>query len=100
PEEIEWRLLKSVVKKRIKEESIAINLIYDQELARANFSQAGLAVSLSPQEASMLHISVIFTIILLFQIKSSLNKLRRKTTPILPDSSDFDIPDLYLTDVK
>ncbi|CAF4225036.1 unnamed protein product, partial [Rotaria sordida] len=63
-------------------ESIAIGLIYDQELARANFSQAGLAVSLSSQEA-----------------KSSLNKLRRKTTPILPDSSDFDIPDLYSTTI-
>ncbi|CAF3852425.1 unnamed protein product [Rotaria sp. Silwood1] len=82
PEEIEWRMFKSVVKKRIKEESIAIGLIYDQELARANFSQAGLAVSLSSQEA-----------------KSSLNKLRRKTTPILPDSSDFDIPDLYSTTI-
>ena len=65
-EEIECRMFKSVVKKRIIEESISIGLIYDQELTRANFSQAGLTVSLSAQEASMLHLSVIYIIILFF----------------------------------
>jgi hypothetical protein len=55
-------MFKSVVKKRIIEESSPIGLIYDQELARANFSQSGPAISLSSQEASMLHLSMTFAV--------------------------------------
>ncbi len=64
PEEIEWRVFKNRVKKRVLQESNPIDLIYDQELAHANFSQSGLAFSLSSQEASMLHLFMLQTVIL------------------------------------
>ncbi|CAF3435635.1 unnamed protein product [Rotaria socialis] len=76
PEKIELRRFKNVVKTRVVHESTPIGVRYDQELARANFSQCGLATCLSSQEA-----------------------IRRQKTPILPKSSDFYIPLIYSTTI-
>ncbi|CAF4340540.1 unnamed protein product [Rotaria socialis] len=84
PEKIELRRFKNVVKTRVVHESTPIGVRYDQELARANFSQCGLATCLSSQEAS-----IIF----------SYNRVRRQKTPILPKSSDFYIPLIYSTTI-
>ncbi|CAF1362460.1 unnamed protein product [Adineta steineri] len=65
-------------KKRVVKETGAIGKIYDNELAAAAFTDAALALAPLPIDA-----------------KSSLNRLRRQTTPTLPKSSIFDVPDAY-----
>ncbi|CAF1274838.1 unnamed protein product [Adineta steineri] len=78
PETIELSIFKEKVKKRVVKETGAIGKIYDNELAAAAFTDAALALAPLPIDA-----------------KSSLNRLRRQTTPTLPKSSIFDVPDAY-----
>ncbi|CAF1360085.1 unnamed protein product [Rotaria sordida] len=78
PEQIELRNLRKKVKDRIQSETNSIPKIYEEELARSNLSLT--ALTLAPVTV---------------EIKSVLNRVRRKTTPPLPTSADFDIPDFY-----
>ncbi|CAF0790236.1 unnamed protein product [Adineta steineri] len=78
PERIEIRKMMSKVKARVNTETTAIGQIYHEELAKANLSKSALAVVATARIAN-----------------SGLNKKRRKTTPILPSSVDFDIPLKY-----
>jgi FLYWCH zinc finger domain len=57
PEQIELRNFRDIVKKRTAEETIAIGMIYEEELARANLSQTALAIAPSANEASKFLIS-------------------------------------------
>ncbi|CAF3061558.1 unnamed protein product [Rotaria sp. Silwood2] len=76
PEHVELLELNHKVKSRITKESAPIALIYDQELAAAQFSLPALALAPSAKEA-----------------QSSLQRLRRQTTSCLPTSCYFGIPD-------
>ncbi|CAF1584841.1 unnamed protein product [Rotaria magnacalcarata] len=78
PEKIELRNLKKRVKDRVQSETNSIPQIYEEELARSNLSSA--ALTLAP---------------VALDTKSGLNRVRRKTTPPIPTSADFDIPDFY-----
>ncbi|CAF1175010.1 unnamed protein product, partial [Rotaria sordida] len=78
PEQIELRNLRKKVKDRVQSETNSIPKIYEEELARSNLSST--ALTLAPVAV---------------EIKSGLNRMRRKTTPPLPTSADFDIPDFY-----
>ncbi|CAF4431310.1 unnamed protein product [Rotaria sp. Silwood2] len=78
PEHIELRDLKNKVKERVRTEATSVPKIYEEELARSNISSAALILAPLPADA-----------------KSVLNRARRKITPPIPTSSDFDIPDLY-----
>ncbi|CAF1165111.1 unnamed protein product [Rotaria sordida] len=78
PEQIELRNLRKKVKDRAQSETNSIPKIYEEELARSNLSST--ALTLAPVAV---------------EIKSGLNRMRRKTTPPLPTSADFDIPDFY-----
>ncbi|CAF3051764.1 unnamed protein product [Rotaria sp. Silwood2] len=62
----------------IQSKTNSIPKIYEEELARSNLSST--ALTLAP---------------VVVEIKSVLNRVRRKTTPPLPTSADFDIPDFY-----
>lgn len=57
PEQIELRNFRDIVKKRTVEETNAIAMIYEEELARANLSQTALAIAPSANEASKFLIS-------------------------------------------
>ncbi|CAF2645167.1 unnamed protein product [Rotaria sp. Silwood2] len=78
PEHIELLKFKSNVKQRIIAEATPISRIYDEELAKAQLSQTALSIVSSAQDA-----------------KSSLNRIRRRETPVLPKSCHFDIPTLF-----
>ncbi|CAF1470483.1 unnamed protein product [Adineta ricciae] len=78
PESIEVVTFKEKVKNRVVNEMTAIGKIYDNELAAGNLSEAALGLAPLGNEA-----------------KSALNRLRRKTTPPLPKSAFFDVPDAY-----
>ncbi|CAF1494087.1 unnamed protein product [Rotaria sordida] len=66
------------IKRRVLEESTPIARIYDQELAAAQLTLPALSIAPTSREA-----------------QSSFQRLRRKTTPPLPVSGDFEIPDRY-----
>ncbi|CAF3168823.1 unnamed protein product [Rotaria socialis] len=78
PERIELRDLKNKAKERVRTEATSVPKIYEEELARSNISSAALILAPLPADA-----------------KSVLNRVRRKITPPIPTSSDFDIPDVY-----
>ncbi|CAF4589173.1 unnamed protein product, partial [Rotaria socialis] len=78
PEHIEILSLKSNIKQRVVTEATPIGRIYDEEVAKAQLSQTALSIVASAQDA-----------------KSSLNRIRRLETPLLPKSCRFDIPTLY-----
>jgi hypothetical protein len=96
PEFIEVTAFKKKVKERVVKEKAAIGKIYDSELTSAGLSEAALALVPLPDEASeysYLSISPMFFIFC--TLESALNRLRRQTTPTLPKSSFFDVPDDY-----
>ncbi|CAF1405547.1 unnamed protein product, partial [Rotaria sordida] len=76
PERIELIQFKYEVKRRVLEESTPIARIYDQQLAAAQLTLPALSIAPTSREA-----------------QSSFQHLRRKTTPPLPVSGDFEIPD-------
>ncbi|CAF1474881.1 unnamed protein product [Rotaria sordida] len=78
PEQIELRNLMKKVKDRVQVETTSVPKIYEEELARSNLSSVALTLASIPAEA-----------------KSGLSRVRRKTTPPLPTSGNFDIPDVY-----
>ncbi|CAF3223149.1 unnamed protein product [Rotaria socialis] len=78
PKHIEIIDFKSNIKQRVVTEATPIGRIYDEELAKAQLSQTALSIVASTQDA-----------------KSSLNRIRRLETPLLPKSCRFDIPTLY-----
>ncbi|CAM4906215.1 unnamed protein product [Rotaria socialis] len=78
PEHIEILSLKSNIKQRVVTEATRIGRIYDEEVAKAQLNQTALSIVASVQDA-----------------KSSLNRIRRFETPLLPKSCRFDIPTLY-----
>ncbi|CAF1530543.1 unnamed protein product [Rotaria sordida] len=78
PEQIELRNLKRKVKERVKTETSSISKIYEEELARSNLSSTALTLASTAAEG-----------------KSGLNRVRRKTTPPIPTSAEFDIPEFY-----
>ncbi|CAF2529189.1 unnamed protein product [Rotaria sp. Silwood2] len=78
PEHIELLKFKSNIKQRIIAEATTVSRIYDEELAKAQLSQTALSIVQSAQDT-----------------KSSLNRIRRRETPVLPKSCHFDIPTLY-----
>ncbi|CAF1571398.1 unnamed protein product [Adineta steineri] len=80
PEQVEVALFKEKVKERVLKETTAIGKIYDKEMASLTLSDGALNLIPLPEEA-----------------KASLNRLRRQTTPPLPTSSFFDVPDAYST---
>ncbi|CAF1665620.1 unnamed protein product, partial [Rotaria magnacalcarata] len=75
---IEILSLKSNITKRVVTEATPIGRVYDEEVAKAQLSQTALSTVASAQDA-----------------KSSLNRIRRLETPLLPKSCRFDIPTLY-----
>lgn len=97
PEQIELLKFKKQVKERVIKESTPIAHIYEQELANANLSQISLALAPEAKDARkdkiLMKFSFLFTLIKTSE--PSLCRLRRKTTPILPTSSDCDIPLTY-----
>ncbi|CAF4460280.1 unnamed protein product [Rotaria socialis] len=80
PEQVEVAMFKEKVKERVVKETTAIGKIYDKEMASLNLSDGALGLIPLADEA-----------------KASLNRLRRQTTPPLPTSSCFDVPDAYST---
>ncbi len=89
-------VFKKKVKERVVREKAAIRKIYDSELASAGLSEAALTLVTLPDETSKysyLSISPMFFIFC--TLESTLNRLRRQTTPTLPKSSFFDVPDDY-----
>ncbi|CAF2504455.1 unnamed protein product [Rotaria sp. Silwood2] len=78
PERIELLKFQQKVKERVVKETTPIARIYEQELAVSKLSQTSLALVADAKDA-----------------QPSLSRLRRKTTPTLPTSSDFDIPMNY-----
>ncbi len=94
PEQIELRNLKKKVKDRVQVETTSIPKIYEEELARSNLSSVALTLAPVLGEASTFYIVEIFNVFPC-SIESGLNRVRRKTTPALPTSADFDIPDFY-----
>ncbi|CAM4966397.1 unnamed protein product [Rotaria socialis] len=80
PEQVEVAMFKEKVKERVVKETTAIGKIYDKEMASLNLSDGALGLTPLADEA-----------------KASLNRLRRQTTPPLPTSSCFDVPDAYST---
>ncbi|CAF2967609.1 unnamed protein product [Rotaria sp. Silwood2] len=78
PKQIELRNLKRKVKERVKTETSSIPQIYKEELARSNLSSTALTLASTATAG-----------------KSGLNRVRRKTTPTIPTSTEFDIPEFY-----
>ncbi|CAF1550417.1 unnamed protein product, partial [Adineta ricciae] len=78
PERVELMALSRKVKERVVKETTPIARIYEQELAAAQLSRTALALAPSARER-----------------QSSLCRFRRTTTPVLPTSSTFDIPEPY-----
>ncbi|CAF1349619.1 unnamed protein product [Rotaria sordida] len=79
PEQIELRNLKRKAKERVKTETSSISKIYEEELARSNLSSTALTLASTAAAEG----------------KSGLNRVRRKTTPPIPTSAEFDIPEFY-----
>ncbi|CAF1465829.1 unnamed protein product [Adineta ricciae] len=78
PEKLEIRRVLADVKNRINRETTAVGKIYTEEVSRANLSTTALAMANTAKQANR-----------------GLDKLRRKNTPILPSSLNFDIPSRY-----
>ena len=94
PEHVELRDLKINVKNRIQDETVSVPKVYVEELARSNLSSTALTLAPSSVEAS--EFFVLFYCGNIFCcIESGLNRVRRKLTPPLPKSMNFDIPDSY-----
>ncbi|CAF1554974.1 unnamed protein product [Rotaria sp. Silwood1] len=83
PEQVEVAMFKEKVKERVVKETTAIGNIYDKEMASLNLSDGALGLIPLADDA-----------------KASLNRLRRQTTPPLPTSSCFDVPDAYSTTIS
>ncbi|CAF2979155.1 unnamed protein product [Rotaria sp. Silwood2] len=78
PEKLEIRKMLVDVKNRINRETGAVGKIYTEEISRANLSTTALAIANTAKQANR-----------------GLDKVRRKNTPVLPSSMDFDIPSRY-----
>ncbi|CAF0856064.1 unnamed protein product [Rotaria sordida] len=78
PERLVIRKMMTKVKTRVDRETTAIGQIYTEELVKANLSRTALAIAPTAREAN-----------------HGLNVLRRRTTPVLPTSVDFNIPSRY-----
>lgn len=96
PERIELLELKRKVKERVIKETTAITRIYDQELAAARLSSTALALAPSARYVrEYLLLKCVFIFHWTQCLEPSLSRLRRKTTPVLPSSRDFEIPNEY-----
>ncbi|CAF0948561.1 unnamed protein product [Adineta ricciae] len=79
PEEIEVKLFREALNVHVINETTPISkILYDEEMVKAHLSPETLA-----------------NVPLVSSINSSLNRTRRKRTPVLPTCCSFDIPDLY-----
>ncbi|CAF4462764.1 unnamed protein product, partial [Rotaria socialis] len=80
PETLRVKQFRTVLKERVVNETVPIQKIYDEEIAKANLS-----------------VDVLASIPLAHHIQPGLNQARRKLTPILPESNSFNIPEGYQT---
>ncbi len=98
PEEVQIRLFKNVVKARVKEETIPIGQIYEEELGRAKLSTTALAqISTANQARKYIDLYTykdkFYKCVLFYhRLGAGLNLLRRQDFPVLPTTIDFNIP--------
>lgn len=95
PEREEIRLMMSKVKERVTNETTAIGQIYNEELAHTSVSRSTLANAPSARVASMYRLCVSHHTVGYSFLDSGLNRVRRRSTPNLPSSMNFDIPIVY-----
>ena len=95
PEHIELLQFRNQLKRRVLAESIPIGRVYEEELASANLSLPVLSIALTSKEARE-YVKICCSCgIYWYSLESSLHRLRRKTTPLLPTSSEFEMPYQY-----
>ena len=100
PGDQEVQEFRAALKQRAINETTPIPKIYDEEIAKAQFPTEVLAKV--PLIRDIRNVIVFltrlrkFTVILLI-LEAGLNQARRKLTPVLPDSSMFDVPESYQT---
>lgn len=96
-ENIEIRIFREKIKQRAIEETTPIPRIYDEECAKALFSNEIIAILPSEREISkMLFLRVLLRKIFFLILKDSgINKARRGVTPTIPTTQFFEIPISY-----
>ncbi|CAF3522798.1 unnamed protein product [Rotaria socialis] len=78
PEQLEAKLVRNKMKKRILTETIPITKIYDEEIVKAKLSKSAAAI--------------LPTVI---EYRSNMSKTRRKITSVIPSTVMIEIPELY-----
>jgi hypothetical protein len=98
PEQFEVKQFRDIVKERVMNETTPIMKIYDEEILKAKFSPETLAsVPLARHIRKIIPLKTSQISYMFFFLESGLNQIRRKSTPNLPTSETFDIPDSYQT---
>ena len=96
PEDHHVQNFRGILKERVMNETVPIGKIYDEEIGKAQFSPEVLAKVPLIQEIRMIIFNKLQALYnFLSLLGAGLNLVRRKLTPVIPDSCTFDFPESY-----